>query len=194
MDLIAGITRWFLDPAHWQGSAGVPTRVGEHVLLCAVALLIAALIGLPAGIYVGHTGRGANLAVNLANLGRALPTLAVMGIVVPVTAAIDPQLGFKVLPGPDRPGRPRDPTDSRECLRRHLGCRQRHRRGRTWDGDASARAARPGRGPDRPARDRRRDPVGRGPDHRDGDARRESSEAPVSDATSSRGMPSSTTR
>jgi osmoprotectant transport system permease protein len=98
MDLIAGIARWFLDPAHWQGAAGVPTRVGEHVLLCAAALLIAALIGLPAGIYVGHTGRGANLAVNLANLGRALPTLAVMGIVVPVTAAIDPQLGFKVYP------------------------------------------------------------------------------------------------
>ncbi len=98
MDLVAGIARWFLDPTHWQGSAGVPTRVGEHLVLCGVALLIATLIGLPAGIYVGHSGRGANLAVNLANMGRALPTLAVMAIALPVTAMIDPQLGFKVYP------------------------------------------------------------------------------------------------
>ena len=95
---VGGLGRWFLDPAHWQGAAGVPTRVGEHVLLSLLALLLAAAIALPVGIGVGHTGRGANLAVNLANLGRALPTLAVMGIVLPITAAIDSQLGFKVYP------------------------------------------------------------------------------------------------
>lgn len=95
---LAGVARWFLDPAHWQGGAGVPTRVFEHVVLSAFALLLAAAIGLPVGIGVGHTGRGASLAVNLANLGRALPTLAVMGIVLPVTAALDSQLGFKVYP------------------------------------------------------------------------------------------------
>ncbi len=95
---IGGIGRWFLDPAHWQGAAGVPTRVAEHVLLSVLALLLAGAIGLPVGIGVGHTGRGANLAVNVANLGRALPTLAVMGIVLPITAALDSQLGFKVYP------------------------------------------------------------------------------------------------
>src|SRR6185369_1540006 len=83
---------------HWQGPAGIPTRVGEHLALSAAALLIAAAIGLTVGIWVGHTGRGANVAVGLANLGRALPTLAVMGVVVPVTAAIDPQAGFKIYP------------------------------------------------------------------------------------------------
>ena len=98
MDLVEGIGRWFTDPAHWQGSAGVPNRVLEHLLLSGGALFIAALIGLPVGIAVGHSGRRASLAVKLANLGRALPTLAVMGIVVPVTAAIDNQLGFKVYP------------------------------------------------------------------------------------------------
>jgi osmoprotectant transport system permease protein len=95
---LGGVGRWFLDPVHWQGAAGVPTRVAEHLLLSIVALLLAAAIGLPVGVGVGHTGRGAGLAVNLANLGRALPTLAVMGIVLPVTAALDSQLGFKVYP------------------------------------------------------------------------------------------------
>ena len=98
MELIAGIAGWFADPVHWQGPAGVPARVGEHLALSAAALVIAAAIGLAAGIWVGHTGRGATLAVNLANLGRALPTFAVMGIVLPVTAAIDNQAGFKVYP------------------------------------------------------------------------------------------------
>jgi osmoprotectant transport system permease protein len=98
MDLLAGIVRWFSDPAHWQGPAGVPTRVGEHLLLAAASLLIAGGVGLSAGIWIGHTGRGARLATNLATFGRALPTFALMGLVLPITAAIDPQLGFKVYP------------------------------------------------------------------------------------------------
>ena len=98
MDLIAGIAAWLADPRHWQGPAGVPARVGEHLALSAGALAIAAVVGLAAGIWVGHTGRGSVLAVNLANLGRALPTFAVMGIVVPITSAIDNQAGFKVWP------------------------------------------------------------------------------------------------
>ena len=98
MDLVSGIVRWFADPAHWQGPAGIPTRVGEHLLLTAVSLGIAAAIGLSSGVWVGHTGRGTRLVANLATIGRALPTFAVMGLVLPVTAAIDPQLGFKVYP------------------------------------------------------------------------------------------------
>jgi len=98
VELIAGIARWFADPAHWQGPAGVPTRVFEHLLLSAAALAIAAFVGLSIGLFVGHTRRGASIAVGLANLGRAFPTLAVMGLVFPLTAAIDNQLGFKVYP------------------------------------------------------------------------------------------------
>jgi len=98
MDLVVAIARWLSDPAHWQGTEGIAARLGEHLLLAAAALAIAGVIGLGAGIRIGHTGRGANVAVNLANLGRALPTLAVMAIVVPITAGIDSELGFKVYP------------------------------------------------------------------------------------------------
>jgi len=98
MDLLARIAAWLTDPAQWQGPAGIPTRVIEHLEISAAALAIAAVVGLTSGIWVGHTGRRAGFAVNLANLGRALPTFAVMAIVLPVTAAFDPQLGFKVYP------------------------------------------------------------------------------------------------
>jgi osmoprotectant transport system permease protein len=66
--------------------------------LSAASLLVAILIALPVGLAIGHTGRGSALAANLANLGRAIPSLAVIGIVLPFSAAIDPQLGFKVYP------------------------------------------------------------------------------------------------
>ncbi|HEX8026622.1 MAG TPA: ABC transporter permease [Candidatus Limnocylindrales bacterium] len=98
MTLPADIVRWLTDPAHWEGPNGIPARLVEHLGICLAALAIAAVLGLLTGIWVGHTGRRAGLAVNLANFGRALPTFAVMAIVLPVTAAIDPELGFKVYP------------------------------------------------------------------------------------------------
>jgi osmoprotectant transport system permease protein len=98
MELVGATIAWLLDPIHWQGRAGIPTRLLEHLGLSGLSLLIAVGIALPVGLWIGHTGRGARFAVNLANLGRAIPSLAVMGLVLPVTAAIDPQLGFKIYP------------------------------------------------------------------------------------------------
>jgi osmoprotectant transport system permease protein len=98
VDLIAAVIAWLTDPVQWQGPAGIPTRLLEHIELSAAALVVAIAVALPVGLRIGHTGRGAALAINIANLGRALPSLAVIGIVLPVTAALDPQLGFKVYP------------------------------------------------------------------------------------------------
>ncbi|HEY7826760.1 MAG TPA: ABC transporter permease subunit [Candidatus Limnocylindrales bacterium] len=90
--------QWLLDPANWSGPNGIPLRLAEQVGISALALLIAGAIALPIGVWIGHTGRGANLAVNLANIGRAIPSVAAIGIVLPITQAIDPQLGFRVYP------------------------------------------------------------------------------------------------
>jgi osmoprotectant transport system permease protein len=53
---------------------------------------------LPLGIWIGHTGRGERLASNLALFGRALPSLAAIAIIVPITTRIDPQNGFFLYP------------------------------------------------------------------------------------------------
>jgi osmoprotectant transport system permease protein len=89
---------WLLNPAHWAGPNGIPIRLLEQVEISAVSLLFAALIALPVGVWIGHTGRAATLAVNIANIGRAIPSLAAIGIILPFTQAIDPELGFKVYP------------------------------------------------------------------------------------------------
>jgi len=89
---------WLTDPAHWQGSGGIPARLVEHIALSLAALAIAAVIALPAGLMVGHTRRGAGPAVGLATVGRAIPSFALMGLILPFTQAVDPALGFTVYP------------------------------------------------------------------------------------------------
>lgn len=98
MDVINQTIAWLTDPAHWTGPNGIPTRLTEHVAISAVSLLIALVIAIPIGLYIGHTGRHTAFAVNSANLWRALPSLAVIAIVLPITARLDPELGFKVYP------------------------------------------------------------------------------------------------
>lgn len=98
MELITETIAWLLDSAHWAGTQGIPNRLLEHIALSAAAMVIAMLVAIPAGVWIGHTGRFVSAAVNLANLGRALPSLAVIGLVLPVTVVIDPQAGFKVYP------------------------------------------------------------------------------------------------
>ena len=88
------IVAFFLDPANWQGTRGIPNRLFEHLVISGLAILVATLIGLPLGLYIGHTGRGANLAINLANIGRAVPSYAILVMVLPVTLALAPVLGY----------------------------------------------------------------------------------------------------
>jgi osmoprotectant transport system permease protein len=89
---------WLLDPAHWSGPDGIPVRLIEQVGISGISLLIAAAVALPIGVWIGHTGRAATMAVNVANIGRAIPSLAAIGIIAPITQAFDPELGFKVYP------------------------------------------------------------------------------------------------
>jgi osmoprotectant transport system permease protein len=98
MDILSQAFTWLSDPAHWDGQRGIPNRLLEHLLISGISLAIALAIALPIGIWVGHTRRHATLAVNIANIGRAVPSLAAISIAVPIMAAIDPQLGFKVYP------------------------------------------------------------------------------------------------
>jgi osmoprotectant transport system permease protein len=82
MSFIGQVVQWFLDPAHWQGDAGILHRTFEHILMSGLAVLTAAVIALPVGIAIGHSGRGGILAINVSNIGRAVPSFAVLVIAV----------------------------------------------------------------------------------------------------------------
>lgn len=83
MEVLAETLAWFLDPANWSGSNGVPSRVLEHVVFSVVAIAIAAAVALPAGLAIGHTGRGAAVTTAVAGLGRAVPSYALLILFVP---------------------------------------------------------------------------------------------------------------
>jgi len=80
MTNINRVIQWFADPAHWTGSDGIPQRLTEHVQLSAESVAIGALIALPIGIALGHYGRFGNLAINISNVGRAVPSFGVLVI------------------------------------------------------------------------------------------------------------------
>lgn len=95
MEFFADVVAWFSDPANWSGSDGVPARIGEHAVLSIVPLLVAVAVALPIGAWIGHTGRAANLVINIANVGRAIPSLAILAVVTMLLQARLVDLGLR---------------------------------------------------------------------------------------------------
>jgi osmoprotectant transport system permease protein len=82
MDLINEVAAWFGDPSNWTGTSGIINRTAEHIVLSVISVVAAILIAVPAGLFIGHTGRGAFVTVTTANLGRAIPSYALLIIFV----------------------------------------------------------------------------------------------------------------
>jgi len=57
--------------------------LGTHVELSVIALLLGAAIALPVAVAVRNTPVGAALAVNVGNIGRAVPSLAILALALP---------------------------------------------------------------------------------------------------------------
>jgi osmoprotectant transport system permease protein len=75
---------WLNDPLNWTNPGGILDRLQEHLIISFWAVLLAAAVGLPVGVWLGHRGRGGEVVITVANLTRALPTLAVLTI-LPLT-------------------------------------------------------------------------------------------------------------
>lgn len=80
--MIGTVFAWLLDPAHWSGDDGIARRLVEHLQYSLVALVVAALVSVPLGLFVGHTGRGKFFVVSIAGAVRAIPTLGLLFLVV----------------------------------------------------------------------------------------------------------------
>ncbi|MFI5259713.1 MAG: ABC transporter permease [Candidatus Limnocylindrales bacterium] len=98
MDVITAAIAWLANPENWQGPNGIPSRLAEHVALSGISLLLSACVALPLGLWIGHTGRFSWLVVSSANAWRALPSFALIGLLVPFTTLLDANLGFTLYP------------------------------------------------------------------------------------------------
>lgn len=79
--LISQLIHWFTASAQWHGNDGIPHRTGQHVWYVLVSTVIGAVIALPVGIGLGHSGRGGLLAINISNIGRAIPSFGLIILV-----------------------------------------------------------------------------------------------------------------
>lgn len=71
---------YLADSAHWWGPSGILQRLIEHLQFSGVALVLSLLIALPPAVIIGHTGRLGFLAINVSNIGRAIPSLAFLAL------------------------------------------------------------------------------------------------------------------
>ncbi len=80
MGFLQDVAHWFNDPAHWKGTNGIPNRLLEHLQYSIVAIVAAVILAMPLAVWLGHTRRYGTLAVSVSNLGRAVPSFAVLVI------------------------------------------------------------------------------------------------------------------
>lgn len=78
MAFLAQVFEFFTTSGNYWGDAGIVHRMGEHAVMSLAAMLTALALALPVGLVLGHTGRGALLAINVSNLGRAVPSFAII--------------------------------------------------------------------------------------------------------------------
>jgi osmoprotectant transport system permease protein len=76
--IFADVFGWLTTAANWTGDGGLLQRIVEHLRYTLIAVIGAALVAIPVGLAVGHTGRGGTVVVGVANAMRALPTLGVI--------------------------------------------------------------------------------------------------------------------
>jgi osmoprotectant transport system permease protein len=95
MNFLTQALSYVFTAGNWTGPVGLAARTLEHLEYTAAAVAVSALVAIPIGLIVGHTGRGTLVVVSLVNALRALPTLGVLllavllwglGLVPPIVA------------------------------------------------------------------------------------------------------------
>jgi osmoprotectant transport system permease protein len=85
---------WLGTDAAWHGKNGLPELLWAHVKLSLASMLVAGLVALPPAIVLGHVKRGALLAVSIVNIGRAVPSFAIVALLLPFSLRWGFGLGF----------------------------------------------------------------------------------------------------
>lgn len=79
---------------NWWGPRGIVARGRAHIWISFVATLLSALIALPSAVLLAHARRAPVLSVTLVNFGRAIPSLAIVTLVLPFSIRYGFGLGF----------------------------------------------------------------------------------------------------
>lgn len=97
MNFLGNVVDWFANGDHWHGKEGVPRLLVQHLEISAISLVCAALLALPIALVLGHLHKGGFVAVNVSNIGRALPSLAILLLAVLAFGVGSPPAFFRTV-------------------------------------------------------------------------------------------------
>lgn len=79
---------------NWWGSRGIATRVVDHVQISVAATAAATALAVPVAFWLGHIRRGGAVATAVVNVGRAVPSFAIVALALPISLRYGFGLGF----------------------------------------------------------------------------------------------------
>jgi osmoprotectant transport system permease protein len=82
MSLFTDALAWLFSPERLQGQYALPVLLGQHVFYALLSVFVAAVIAIPVGWFIGHTGHGRELAVAISGAARAIPAFGLMLLLV----------------------------------------------------------------------------------------------------------------
>ncbi len=94
IEFLGEVAAWFTDPVNWQGIDGIPNRLWEHLQMTVLSTTTAAILAIPAAVVLAHRRVGGVLVVAAVNIGRAVPSFAIVAISLPISIRLGLGLGF----------------------------------------------------------------------------------------------------
>jgi osmoprotectant transport system permease protein len=80
MSVLSDFWSYVTTASNWWGEHGIAAMLWAHVRISVVATVVAALVALPPAVALGHVRRGGLVAVSIVNIGRAIPSLAIIAL------------------------------------------------------------------------------------------------------------------
>ena len=90
MQFLVNVYHWLTSGDQWHGDTGVPHLLANHIRISISSLFAAALLSIPLGAVLGHKRIGGVVAVNIANVGRAIPVYALLVLTVQIFGISSP--------------------------------------------------------------------------------------------------------
>ena len=90
MHFLVDVWHWLTASAQWHGGDGVPHLLANHLRVSFSSLFVAMVISVPLGAWLGHRGVGGVVAINVANIGRAVPVYAMLVLAVQIFGITSP--------------------------------------------------------------------------------------------------------
>lgn len=84
MSFLADVWRWLTASDQWSGTDSIPHLTARHVQVSVAALVVAVLVAAPLAAWLGHRRTGGVVALNIANMGRAIPAYALLVFAVQI--------------------------------------------------------------------------------------------------------------